>query len=61
MSSTDILKQFTKFKYCCIEKRIKVKINPQHKLKEYVGRLYISQNKNPQYVIRETTEDDVKE
>ena len=28
---------------------------------EYVGRLYISQNKNPQYVIRETTEDDVKE
>jgi undecaprenyl-phosphate 4-deoxy-4-formamido-L-arabinose transferase len=28
---------------------------------EYVGRLYISQNKNPQYVIRETTEDDIKE
>lgn len=27
---------------------------------EYVGRLYISQNKNPQYVIRETTEDDIK-
>ena len=25
---------------------------------EYVGRLYISQNKNPQYVIRETTRDD---
>ena len=25
---------------------------------EYVGRLYISQNKNPQYVIRETTKDD---
>ncbi len=27
---------------------------------EYVGRLYISQNKNPQYVIRETTKDDTK-
>ncbi len=25
---------------------------------EYVGRVYISQNKNPQYVIRETTRDD---
>ena len=25
---------------------------------EYVGRTYISQNKNPQYVIRETTRDD---
>ncbi len=25
---------------------------------EYVGRVYISQNKNPQYVVRETTEDD---
>ena len=25
---------------------------------EYLGRLYISQNKNPQYVIRETTRDD---
>ena len=25
---------------------------------EYVGRFYISQNKNPQYVIRETTKDD---
>ncbi len=25
---------------------------------EYVGRLYISENKNPQYVIRETTKDD---
>jgi undecaprenyl-phosphate 4-deoxy-4-formamido-L-arabinose transferase len=25
---------------------------------EYVGRVYISQNKNPQYVIRETTKDD---
>jgi undecaprenyl-phosphate 4-deoxy-4-formamido-L-arabinose transferase len=24
---------------------------------EYLGRLYISQNKNPQYVIRETTRD----
>jgi undecaprenyl-phosphate 4-deoxy-4-formamido-L-arabinose transferase len=27
---------------------------------EYVGRVYISQNKNPQYVIRETTEDGKK-
>ncbi|MBQ3796623.1 MAG: glycosyltransferase family 2 protein [Butyrivibrio sp.] len=27
---------------------------------EYVGRLYISQNKNPQYVIRETTQDEDK-
>lgn len=27
---------------------------------EYIGRLYISQNKNPQYVIRETTRDEVK-
>ncbi len=27
---------------------------------EYVGRLYISQNKNPQYVIRETTKDEDK-
>ena len=25
---------------------------------EYLGRLYISQNKNPQYVIRETTRDE---
>mgnify|MGYP002852296470 CR=1 FL=1 len=25
---------------------------------EYLGRVYISQNKNPQYVIRETTQDD---
>ena len=28
---------------------------------EYVGRLYISQNKNPQYVIRETTKDDERD
>ncbi len=27
---------------------------------EYLGRLYISQNKNPQYVIRETTRDEIK-
>ena len=27
---------------------------------EYLGRVYISQNKNPQYVIRETTEDGKK-
>ena len=27
---------------------------------EYIGRLYISQNKNPQYVIRETTRDEIK-
>ncbi len=27
---------------------------------EYLGRLYISQNKNPQYVIRETTRDESK-
>ncbi len=27
---------------------------------EYLGRLYISQNKNPQYVIRETTRDENK-
>ncbi len=27
---------------------------------EYIGRLYISQNKNPQYVIRETTRDENK-
>jgi undecaprenyl-phosphate 4-deoxy-4-formamido-L-arabinose transferase len=27
---------------------------------EYLGRLYISQNKNPQYVIRETTRDEKK-
>lgn len=27
---------------------------------EYIGRLYISQNKNPQYVIRETTRDEAK-
>ena len=25
---------------------------------EYLGRLYISQNKNPQFVIRETTRDE---
>jgi undecaprenyl-phosphate 4-deoxy-4-formamido-L-arabinose transferase len=25
---------------------------------EYVGRVYIAQNKNPQYVIRETTRDE---
>ena len=28
---------------------------------EYLGRLYISQNKNPQFVIRETTRDEEKE
>ncbi len=27
---------------------------------EYLGRLYISQNKNPQYVVRETTRDEEK-
>ena len=27
---------------------------------EYLGRLYISQNKNPQFVIRETTRDENK-
>ncbi|RKM59819.1 glycosyltransferase [Butyrivibrio sp. CB08] len=27
---------------------------------EYLGRLYISQNRNPQYVIRETTRDEIK-
>ena len=28
---------------------------------EYVGRIYIAQNKNPQYVIRETTRDEEDE
>ena len=27
---------------------------------EYLGRLYISQNKNPQFVIRETTRDETR-